>query len=403
MHGDVALPVALACRAVRVVARSPASRSMPSTRPVGADPVRHQPHRLAGAAPGVQAALSPRRARPRRTHASVAWFHMRACALSRSYSWGAPLEHVGAPGRSSSSSWSSPPVDPSIRIVRGGARYAHRGSDHDISRSGAAGGSRRTVDLGARAAGQGPGAGGAPPPARRRPRGRGPRHRHRGACGHRQVEPARRRVRGDDARRPAGPRPPLGTGRRMGGRPPAGRAAPGAPRLERADDRRGSVSPAACSPPRRPSPPAAATRSMPPSAAWCGSWSQPLRAGPVVLAVDDMHWADAGVTAVAGGPRGLAARAPGGRVLCGPPGEHAAAPELLAEVWRRAPEPPVRPRPLGRDRGATPSCARGCRRGRAFVRGVPRRHGRQPVPAGHAAGAAGRGRRGPGCPRAQPG
>ena len=107
--------------------------------------------------------------------------------------------------------------------------------------------------------------------------------------------------------------------------------------------------------------------------------------GPAVLVVDDVHWADAPSL------RWLALLAPSlGElpigVLCAVrSGEPAAAPELLAELLARAPEPPVRPRALGPggdgDAGAR-AAARGERRVRARL---PRRHRRQPVPARRAA------------------
>ena len=69
--------------------------------------------------------------------------------------------------------------------------------------------------------------------------------------------------------------------------------------------------------------------------------------GPAVLAVDDIHWADAPSL------RWLAVLArpldelPVGVLCAVRSGDPAGAPELLAEVLAAAPEPPVRPRTLG--------------------------------------------------------
>ncbi|MGZ4611888.1 MAG: ATP-binding protein [Kineosporiaceae bacterium] len=70
---------------------------------------------------------------------------------------------------------------------------------------------------------------------------------------------------------------------------------------------------------------------------------------PAVLVVDDAHWADAAtlrwLAVLAGSLHELPLA-----VLCAVrSGEPAAAPDLLAEVLAAAPEPPVRPRPLGAD------------------------------------------------------
>jgi DNA-binding NarL/FixJ family response regulator len=69
--------------------------------------------------------------------------------------------------------------------------------------------------------------------------------------------------------------------------------------------------------------------------------------GPAVLAIDDVHWADApSLRWLAVLARSLAELRLG--VLCAVrSGEPPAAPELLAEVLAAAPEPPVRPRALG--------------------------------------------------------
>ncbi len=71
------------------------------------------------------------------------------------------------------------------------------------------------------------------------------------------------------------------------------------------------------------------------------------RRSPVLLAVDDAHWADAAslhwLAVLAGSLHELPAA-----VVCAVrAGEPPAAPELLAEVLAAAPEPSVRPRPLG--------------------------------------------------------
>ena len=74
---------------------------------------------------------------------------------------------------------------------------------------------------------------------------------------------------------------------------------------------------------------------------------------PVVLVVDDVHWADAAtlrwLAVLSGGLDELPLA-----VLCAVrAGEPAAAPDLLAEVLAASPEPPVRPRPLGAQASAT--------------------------------------------------
>ena len=90
--------------------------------------------------------------------------------------------------------------------------------------------------------------------------------------------------------------------------------------------------------------------------------------GPVVLAVDDVHWADAAslhwLAVLAGSLHELPAA-----VVCAVrSGEPAGAPDLLAEVLAAAPEPPVRPRPLGPDATATLVRARLPGADDAFVR-----------------------------------
>ena len=117
--------------------------------------------------------------------------------------------------------------------------------------------------------------------------------------------------------------------------------------------------------------------------------------GPVVLAVDDVHWADAASLHWLAVLTGSLHELPAAVVCAVRSGEPPAAPDLLAEVLAAAPEPPVRPRPLGADATATLVRGRLPRRGRRLRARMPRRHGGQPVPAGDAPRAAGRGRRDP--------
>ena len=101
---------------------------------------------------------------------------------------------------------------------------------------------------------------------------------------------------------------------------------------------------------------------------------------PALLVVDDVHWADApSLRWLAQLARRLDGLALG--VLCAVrAGEPAAAPDLLAELLAAAPEPPLRPRPLG-PAAAEALVRSGCRR-RGDVRArLPRGHRRQPVPA----------------------
>ena len=75
--------------------------------------------------------------------------------------------------------------------------------------------------------------------------------------------------------------------------------------------------------------------------------------GPVVLAVDDVHWADAASLHWLAVLTGSLHELPAAVVCAVRSGEPAGAPDLLAEVLAAAPEPPVRPRPLGADATAT--------------------------------------------------
>ena len=89
---------------------------------------------------------------------------------------------------------------------------------------------------------------------------------------------------------------------------------------------------------------------------------------PVVLAVDDAHWADPAslhwLAVLAASLHELPAA-----VVCAVrAGEPAAAPELLAELLAAAPEPPVRPRPLGPTATATLVRARSPAAHETFVR-----------------------------------
>src|SRR4051794_39205096 len=89
---------------------------------------------------------------------------------------------------------------------------------------------------------------------------------------------------------------------------------------------------------------------------------------PVVLAVDDVHWADPAslhwLAVLAASLHELPAA-----VVCAVrAGEPAAAPDLLAEVLAAAPEPPVRPRPLGGAATATLVRARLPEADEVFVR-----------------------------------
>ena len=102
---------------------------------------------------------------------------------------------------------------------------------------------------------------------------------------------------------------------------------------------------------------------------------------PALLVVDDVHWADApSLRWLAQLARRLDGLALG--LLCAiRAGEPAAAPDLLAELLAAAPEPPLRPRPLGP--AAAEALVRGAaarRRGDVRAR-LPRGHRRQPVPA----------------------
>ena len=83
--------------------------------------------------------------------------------------------------------------------------------------------------------------------------------------------------------------------------------------------------------------------------------------GPVLLVVDDVHWADApSLRWLAQLARRLDEQALGVLVAVRA-GEPAGEPELLAELRAIAAEPPLRPRPLARPPPRR-SCASGCRR-----------------------------------------